>query len=310
MKTNQVKNTSIVVLGVDGMLGHKVFEVLSQNSAFQVCGTVISAENLTNVFPESLLSNVYENVLADQIESVDRVIIEKKPDVVVNCIGIIKQSELSEDWRTSVAINALFPHQLAQICDKASSKLITISTDCVFDGKKGGSYDDDELPTCHDVYGMSKYLGEVHYGSHLTLRTSLIGHELFTNISLLDWFLSVDQPTVLGYRNAIFSGFTTLEFAELLEEKIIPSRKLCGLYQVSTQPISKLDLLNIISRVYEKKVEIIPDGRVQIDRSLNSDRLKKRVSYASPEWETLIQSMYQDFLSSSIYQYRRKAYES
>jgi dTDP-4-dehydrorhamnose reductase len=208
----------------------------------------------------------------------------------------------------NILINSLFPHRLTEICEKNNKKLITFTTDCVFDGQKG-NYEDNNLPTCHDVYGMSKFLGEVTDSKNtLTLRTSIIGHELVSNVSLLDWFLS-QQGLVKGYQKAIFSGFTTLEFSRLLAEKIIPNEGLSGLYQISVNPISKFDLLKIITDVYKKDVSIVPDKSIKIDRSLNSDILRKKIDYQPPKWEDLVFDMYNDFLKSDFYKNKREKYE-
>jgi len=267
----------ILVLGASGMIGHKVFEVISKYENYEVFG-----------------KSRADSVFADKIETVEKVIKEIKPNVVINCIGITKQSDQIRDIKKSIIVNALFPHQLAEICKQNNCKLITFTTDCVFDGKKG-NYKDDDLPTCQDVYGMTKYLGEVRNDKNvLTLRTSMIGHELNSKLGLLQWFLS-QEKAIKGYKKAIFSGFTTLEFSKLLAEKIIPNEGLNGFYQISVNPISKYDLLKLIAKVYKKEIEIIPDETVKIDRSLNSDILRGTIQYNPPSWDNLIKEMYDEF---------------
>jgi len=304
---HQVK--TIVVLGISGMLGHKVFEVLSRNKNYNVWGTVTRLDKIAEILPANLGKKVIPGVFADKIETYRKIIQKKKPDVVVNCIGIIKQKNNGADLLNLITVNAQFPHLLAQICTENSAKLITVSTDCVFDGQKGSAYLQDELPTCHDAYGMSKYLGEVNYDQHLTLRISLIGHELFTNVSLLDWFLSVKENSVNGFKKAVFSGFTNLEFAKLLEEKIIPARDLHGLYHFSVNPINKYDLITKIAAIYHKNIKIIADDKVDINRALDSTPLRNIINYQPPSWEQLIQEMYQDFLTSPFYLNRNKNYD-
>jgi dTDP-4-dehydrorhamnose reductase len=291
----------VIILGVSGMIGHKVFEVLSKYKNFDVYGTVTKKDKFLN------FKNIYENVWADRIETVERIIQKIKPEVVINCIGITKQSDQIKNIAKSVIINALFPHQLADVCKQKNTRLITFTTDCVFDGQKG-NYNDIDLPTCHDVYGMTKYLGEVRdYENVLTLRTSLVGHELNSKLGLLDWFLS-QEGVVKGYKKAIFSGFTTLEFSKLLAEKIVPNDKLRGFYQISVEPISKYDLLKIVARVYKKNIKIVDDETVKIDRSLSSDILRKKIGYQPPKWEDLVVEMYNDFLGSNFYKVKRKNY--
>ena len=298
----------IIVLGASGMLGHKVFEVLSTNDQYQVIGTVTSKKSFAGTLPQKYENNIVENIFADTIDSIKQLLVSEKPEVVINCIGVIKQNESSKDVENCIILNALFPHQVARICREIGARFITIATDCVFDGQKGESYHDDDLPTCHDVYGMSKYLGEVKEENSLTLRTSIIGHELHSNLSLLDWFLSQTTATIKGYDRAIFSGFTTLEFAKLLAEKIIPMEKLHGLYQISVNPISKYELLKIVAKVYQKNSSLEPDSTLNINRSLNSDKLRAIIGYMPPSWEQLIQEMHQDFLQSDFYQAKRTQY--
>ena len=107
---------------------------------------------------------------------------------VVNCIGIVKQLDKSKQHIPTIEINSLFPHKLASYCDEVSSKLIHFSTDCVFSGA-AGNYSEGDIPDPSDLYGRSKLLGEVDYGNHITFRTSIIGHGLVPNKSLIDWFI-------------------------------------------------------------------------------------------------------------------------
>lgn len=311
MKNNSILRKvkiKIIVLGASGMLGHKVFEILSKYDEYDVYGTVTSISSFRNCLPKQFNNHIVKNIYANKIETVEVLIKKAKPNVVINCIGIIKQNKDSKDYINSITINTLFPHLVANLCEKYNSRFITIATDCVFDGTKG-DYKDSDLPTCHDVYGMTKYLGEVKDKENsLTLRTSIIGHELDSSISLLDWFLSQDN-VVKGYKKAIFSGFTTLEFAKLLAEKIIPNKKLFGLYQISVDPISKYKLLKIITDIYKKNIRITIDDEVKINRSLNSDILRKIINYKPPKWQDLVFEMYNNFLVSDFYKNKRKNYE-
>ena len=292
---------TILVLGINGMLGHKVFEVLSNDNNLNVFGTLRNKNILLKFVAAKFQNNLLEVDAVGNIDKLSNIINKIKPAVVINCIGIIKQSSSCQDYLTTIEVNALFPHKLAKLCSSFSSKLITIATDCVFDGQKIGAYTENDLPTCHDLYGMSKYLGEVNYDNHLTLRTSIIGHELFSHVSLLDWFLNEDADSVLGYTNAIFSGFTTLEFATVLKDKILPIKNLHGLYHFSVNPISKYDLLTTIGKIYKKEIKIIPDSKVKINRALESEKIRRIIKYSPPNWEDLINNMYQDYLSSKYY---------
>ncbi|MEI6690169.1 MAG: SDR family oxidoreductase [bacterium] len=296
----------IIVLGASGMLGHKVFETLSKNREFDVYGTVTSKNSFAGLLPNIFDLKIFDGVYANKIDTVESIIKSLHPDIVINCIGIIKQNK-SSNIRDCIEINALFPHLVSELCEKNNCRFITIATDCVFDGKSGNYHEDDE-PTCHDVYGMTKYLGEVSDRTNtLTLRTSIIGHELSSNISLINWFLS-QEATVKGYKKAIFSGLTTLEFSRLLINKIIPNDKLFGLHHISARPISKHDLLTIVAEIYQKKIIISADESIEIDRSLDSDKFKISIDYDVPSWNKLIFDMYNDFLGSEFYKHNRDQY--
>lgn len=302
--SNKIK---VLVLGVNGMLGHKVFEILSKEDKLYVTGTVTDIKKAEAFFPNDCRRMIRSGVFADKLESVECVLNDLQPEIVVNCIGIIKQNDKSHDLQRMISVNALFPHQLAKTTESYGGRVITIATDCVFDGQKETAYVETDLPTCHDAYGMSKYLGELQNGRHLTIRTSIIGHELNSNLSLVDWFLSQTSNSVSGYSKAIFSGLTTLEFAKFLLTKVIFNTELMGLYHLSVEPIAKLDLLNLIKNKYQKEIEILPDTKVVINRALNSDKLREKVNYQPPTWEQLIAEMHADYLKSPFYINKRKS---
>jgi dTDP-4-dehydrorhamnose reductase len=212
-----------------------------------------------------------------------------RPDVVVNCVGLVKQLADANDPLQAVPINTLLPHRLAALCQASGARLVHISTDCVFSGAKG-NYLETDFPDAYDLYGRSKLLGEVDYPHAITLRTSIIGHELSGNRSLVNWFLA-QQGAVKGFTRAIFSGLPTVELASVVRDVVLPRKELHGLYHVSAKPINKFDLLQLVAKVYRKNIEINPSEELVIDRSLNSDRFKEATGYAPPEWATLIQRM-------------------
>jgi len=212
-----------------------------------------------------------------------------RPDVVINCAGIIKQLKNALDPLPVISINAYYPHKLAKLCSLLDARLIHISTDCVFSGRKGGYKEEDECDAS-DLYGLSKNIGEVKYDNCLTIRTSMIGHELNSSNSLVDWFLH-QEGQVNGYSKAIFSGLPTVELANVINSYILPDSDLHGLYHVSAEQISKFDLLNLVSKIYNKKITIINDENVVINRSLDSAKFKKITGYVPPDWEKLIISM-------------------
>ncbi|MGE8399122.1 MAG: dTDP-4-dehydrorhamnose reductase family protein, partial [Burkholderiales bacterium] len=217
--------------------------------------------------------------------------VQVHPDVVINCVGLIKQLADAKDPLTALPINAMLPHRLAQLCALSGARLIHVSTDCVFSGTKGG-YLETDTSDAEDLYGKSKYIGELHDEPHaITLRTSIIGHELNSDHSLVDWFLK-QQGSVRGFTRAIFSGLPTVELARVMKDFVLPHPQLNGLYHVAAEPIAKSDLLALIARQYEKTIDIHPDAKLVIDRSLNSDRFTHATGYKAPSWPQLIELMH------------------
>lgn len=283
---------NVLIVGVTGMLGYGLFQRLSNEEHLDVYGTARSLRGKTQFF-DSCSSKVFEGIDVSNLEGLKAVIEKVCPSVVINCIGLIKQHDISQQHVNAIAINSLLPHQLASLCDRYFCKLIHFSTDCVFDGEKG-LYKEEDLPNTQDLYGRSKLLGEIDYPPHLTLRTSIIGHELSSSVSLVDWFLS-QKDSVNGFSEAVFSGLPTCTIAQLLSDKILPKDNLSGLYHLSVEPINKFALLKLIAKVYDKKIEIVESKSLKIDRSLNSEKLCKDLNFKKPSWHTLVLDMHNDF---------------
>ena len=280
----------ILILGAAGTLGSTVFNYLSRNSDFSVMGTVRSKKDQLH-FPIALHDNLL--IIEDLLDETQltRLLDKAKPDYVINCVGLIKQLPQASSAKLAVGVNAYFPHLLAFTCTQQHIRLIHFSTDCVFSGLTG-NYCETDQPDAEDLYGRSKLLGElVDDPLCITLRTSLIGPELETQYSLLNWFLA-QKNSVKGYQNTFFSGLTTLEIAKVLEKIMLSPQKLHGLYHLSADRISKYDLLELIKQEYLMKIDILPDDLVVLDRSLNSDRLRTQLGYVPPSWKTLIQEMH------------------
>ncbi len=286
----------ILVLGVSGMLGNAVFRSLSRRDGLQVTGTLRAAgdrERFAPALRERILAGI--DVL-DQ-DSLVALLAQTRPDAVINCVGLIKQLSAAKDPLVALPINALFPHRLSRLCQLSGARLVHISTDCVFSGRQG-DYRESDTPDAEDLYGRSKQLGEVVDQAHaITLRTSIIGHELRTRHALVDWFLS-SQGQVRGFTRAVFSGLPTVELARVIAEHVLPDTSLHGLYQVSAEPIAKHDLLQLIAAVYGKRIELLPSEELVIDRSLNSDRFQAVTGYRPPAWPALIQAMHDDYLET------------
>ncbi|WP_336219197.1 SDR family oxidoreductase [Citrobacter amalonaticus] len=281
----------ILILGANGMLGSSLLRYFSSRNSFEVLGTTRDVA-IAGFLQAKHNAKIISGIDVKNIFQLQSLIKEKQPGIVLNCVGIIKQLDAAKNNIASIEINSLLPHRLAEICSYNNAKLIHFSTDCVYKGDRGNYAEDDE-PDAIDLYGRSKHLGEVSYDGHLTLRTSIIGHELNTHHSLINWFLS-QQDTVTGYTNAIFSGLPTCYVAEVLEHYIFPN-DLSGLYHLSVDPISKYELLGIVNKIYEKKLEIQPSGELKIDRSLDSRALRNFTNFNPLPWENLIEKMYDEY---------------
>ncbi|MDR6929418.1 SDR family oxidoreductase [Pseudomonas sp. BE134] len=280
----------VLVLGATGMLGNAVFKVLRCSPELSVVGTVRNAKAIDSFDGEVVKGDLISGVdVLDQDSLVD-VFVRSKPDIVINCIGLIKQLNSAKDPLSVLPINAMLPHRLARLCALIGSRLVHISTDCVFSGRKG-MYKENDISDAEDLYGKSKYIGEIFDQSHVvTLRTSIIGHELNSQSSLIDWFLS-QSGSVKGFSKAIFSGLPTVELARVILDFVIPQPALQGLYHVSVEPIDKLTLLRHVARIYQKEISIVPDEQIQIDRSLDSSRFRTATGYVPPQWPDLIEAM-------------------
>ena len=230
---------------------------------------------------------------ATDFDTIMRAVAAVRPDVVVNGIGIIKQSPMAQDPVVSIAINSLFPHRLANLCCAAGTRLIHISTDCVFSGRKG-SYTEQDVSDAEDLYGRTKFLGEVDAPGCLTLRTSIIGRELRTASGLVQWFLSNRGGRVHGYTHSIYSGFTTLALAEAIASVIERHPELSGVWQVASEPIDKYSLLLLLREVFGVSIEIEPYDDIWIDRSLNGARFREATGIVPPSWSDMARAMAAD----------------
>lgn len=230
---------------------------------------------------------------AMRFETVERALREVKPDVVVNCIGVVKQLAEGHDPIVSITINSLLPHRVAAVCADIGARVIHVSTDCVFSGRKG-MYLESDQPDAEDLYGRSKLLGEVATDNALTLRTSIIGRELRSTTGLVEWFLSNRGGEVKGFSEAVFSGLTTSALAALIGDLIASGEPLHGLYQVSAEPINKYDLLLLLDRAYEANVMIRRSTELRIDRSLDSARFRQAAGWQPASWPDMVTALAHD----------------
>lgn len=282
--------SKILVLGATGMLGHATLRLLSQSAGLDVVGTARSPAALRALAP-TLHARIRTGVDAENVDAMALLLSRERPQVVINCIGLVKQLAAAEDPLAALPINALLPHRLSRLCALAGARFVHISTDCVFAGGKG-AYVEDDLPDAGDLYGRSKLLGEVTRDPHaITLRTSIIGHELSSAHGLIGWFLA-QSGSVKGFARAVFSGLPTVVLAGLIRDHVLPRPELTGLYHVSAEPIDKLALLRLVAKTYGKTIDIIPDSSLVIDRSLDSSRLRAVTGWTPPAWPQLVAEMH------------------
>lgn len=279
----------VLVLGVSGMLGNAVFRVLGGSPGIEVAGTARSAA-VARRLPEALRDRIVTGIDVENFDSLARAFAATRPDAVINCIGLVKQLEQADDALAAIPINSLLPHRLARLCEVAGARLVHVSTDCVFAGTRG-MYTEDDPADAQDLYGRSKHLGEVRYSHSITLRTSIIGHELGSAHGLVGWFLS-QQGQVRGFTRARFSGLPTVELATVIRDRVLPDAGLSGLYHVAAAPIAKYDLLRLVAAQYGKAIEIRPDESVVIDRSLDGSRFARATGYLAPPWDELVRRMH------------------
>jgi len=281
----------ILILGGGGMLGHKLVQCWANK--FDVRSTIRTDYTKYRQFEFFDVTRIVENVEAENLQIIEKTINEIRPNVIVNAVGIIKQLPSAKNVVKTLQINSIFPHQLAELGEKYGARLITISTDCVFSGTKV-NYTEADIPDAQDLYGKSKGLGEVTGENRLTLRTSIIGRELNGAHSLVEWFLSNQGETVKGYVNAIYTGFPTVVFADIIADLIENHPNLSGLYQVSSEPINKYELLKIIRDAYQADIRIEPFEEFVIDRSLDSTKFRDAVGFKPLEWHEMIEIMAAD----------------
>lgn len=285
----------ILILGGDGMLGHRLLRQFAQKHEVRVTlRQPLEAYRSCRLFDRA---NSFDEVDARDPSALPRVLGEFAPDAVINAVGIVKQRSNARDGVLSVEVNSLFPHMLARLCEARGAHLVHLSTDCVFSGGKG-NYAETDQPDPVDVYGFSKLLGEVIRPRALTLRTSMIGTELARKTGLVEWFLSQRGKMIKGYRKAIFSGFTTAELARVIESLLMSHPLAAGLYHVSAAPISKFELLSRLNDRLALDIRIEPDDAVVIDRSLDSSRFRREFGYTPPSWDEMLDPLASDIRES------------
>ena len=220
-------------------------------------------------------------------------LITENPDVVLNCIGVVKQLQDSKDLESSESANSKLPHLLSEICQKINARLIHFSTDCVFSGRTG-NYKETEMPDPVDVYGRTKFLGELNNDRDLTLRTSFVGRELVHFSNLFEWARRQQNKEISGFRQAIYSGLTTKSLSRIVGSLISDHPSLTGLFHIASEPISKYDLLCILNSKLKLNLSITPDDAFISDRSLDGTRFLLTTGLEVPSWEQMLDEFVSD----------------
>lgn len=270
------------------MLGHVLWRQLSQNH--EVWVTLRTALPQIQSLPFYDTQRTFTGINAASFENLTEVFRLSRPEAVINCVGIIKHLPLAKDPIASLTINSLLPHRLSQLCELTGARLIHVSTDCVFSGRKG-NYTEQDVSDAEDLYGRTKYLGELHQPHCVTLRTSIVGRELYTNSGLLEWFLGQEGKVISGYRQAIYSGVTTLELSKIIENVLCKWQDLSGLWHVSGEFINKYQLLKMAQKAFSWNGSIIPEDSIICDRSLDSTRFQDHTGYTIPCWKIMLNEL-------------------
>ena len=300
LKMNSLKSKKkILILGSTGMLGHQLYNFFKKKK-YPVRGLCRNKKKILNKY---IKQNKFISLDLNKLNELEKIIRKYKPNFVINCAGIIKQKTNKYNKDKIYFINSYLPNYLSILAKKNNFKFIHISTDCVFDGNKG-NYTETDIPNSIDAYGFSKSLGEVSSFNCLTLRTSIIGHEIYEQNGLLEWFLK--QKKIWGYKNAFFSGVTTLELSKIIE-KVLKLNLKNGIYNVASKKINKYELLLLIKNIYAKDTVILPSSKLSIDRSLNGSFFKKMSKINISSWKKMIVEQKKNYLNKKkFYEYFQK----
>ena len=280
-----------LVLGGAGMLGHRLWlELRDRVETFVTVRRPLATYASLGLFVEE---RAIDEVDALSDRDLDRALAVASPDVIVNAVGVVKQRREAERATSTIAVNALLPHRLADRCVAAGTRLIHVSTDCVFSGSRG-SYTEADVPDARDLYGRSKLLGEVARPGCLTLRTSIVGREIGSSHGLIEWFLSHRGETVRGYTRARFSGLTTIELARLIATLVQSDHDLAGLWHVAGEPIAKYDLLSMVNDQFRLGSTLEADDSFVCDRTLDASRFMNATGYRPPTWAEMVAELAAD----------------
>ena len=279
----------IIILGASGLIGHTLFQKLSERFDC-VYGILHSSKEKYKKFGIFENDKVIDKIDVLTFNELEKIFQTVDPDVVLNCVGVTKRKDEIKDIEKVLLVNAVFPHKLANWAKKNKKRVIHFSTDCVFNGKEG-NYTEESVTTGEDIYGKSKALGEIKYKHTLTIRSSFIGQELSGKTELLEWFLS-QSKSVKGFRKSLYSGVSTIFMSKIVCDIIEFFPNLSGLYQLATQvPISKYELICIANDYFNKNIEIIPEDLFETKPTLVGDKLQEIMKFDVPSWNEMMEEL-------------------
>jgi dTDP-4-dehydrorhamnose reductase len=289
----------ILILGGNGMIGHKLYQVLSNSYAdtWVLFKKKIDKVSFSEIFNKD---KVIDNFDLVQFDKLNIILDNLSPDVIINAAGITIRRGINENICKSILVNSALPHLLDNWTKYNHKRLIHFSTDCVFSGKMG-SYTESSLTDAEDTYGRTKSLGEVISQNSLTLRGSMIGRELENKTELLEWFLNLNEIKIKGFTNVIYSGITTIRMANYVHKLIRDFPDMHGIYNVSSNSITKYDLLNLFNSFFKKEISITSDSSYTSNKDLNSTNFYKETGFLKPNWKELVEELLVDCQSNSKY---------
>ena len=275
----------ILVIGASGLIGNAIFHECL-NFKYDVYGT-IKRKNKKYFFKKNS-NKIFSNIRIENDKEIVKIIKKIKPNIVINCAAVVKKYIDLYSIKKIFEINSKFPKKLEHLTSMYNFKLIHISTDCVFDGKHG-NYSEDDIPNPQDIYGLSKYFGEVKSDNCLTIRTSVIGPELKKSQGLYEWFMK-QNGKIKGYKKFIFSGLTSFELSKIIISNL-SNFKLGSIVHISSKPINKFELLKKFKKTFSKKDLVIKEcNKIKINRSLISNFQKKNNIKIS-SWNKMLSDM-------------------
>lgn len=285
----------ILILGGNGMIGHKMYQIISKfnEDTWVTLRNDLSTYTFSGIYKyERVIDNInlldFKNLLSK--------LNEIKPDIILNSCGVTIRRGVEKIKSNSILINSALPHLLNEWVSSNNKRLIHFSTDCVFSGRKG-DYLDNDIKDAYDLYGSTKSLGEIIDSNFaITLRGSMIGRELENKTELFEWFLKQSNKNIKGFSKVIYSGITTVKMAEIVLRIINYYPNLTGIYNISSKPISKFDLLKLCNEHFGINAIIEMDNSYSSNKNLISDKFFNEIGIEQPNWVGLIRQLKDDCL--------------